>query len=76
MFGGEVEARLEVAEDGTVRVVPSVVSTGCVYRAKLLGDLLEDGEWLDLGPGRPGIGAPLGDETGTQGFGAMGVSLP
>ena len=69
-------SRLEVQEDGTLRVIPSVVSTGRLYRAKLLGDLLEDGEWLDLGPGRPGIGATLGDEPGTQGFGAMGVSLP
>jgi hypothetical protein len=69
-------SRLKVEEDGTVRVVPSVVSTGRVYRAKLLGDLREDGEWQDLGPGRPGIGAELGGETGQQGFGAMGVSLP
>lgn len=70
------ESRLEVAEYGTVRVVPSVVSTGRVYRARVFGDLREEGEWLDLGPGHTGIGAELGGESGQQGFGAMGVSLP
>lgn len=70
------KSHLEVAEDGRVRVVPSVVSASRVYRAKLLGDLQEDGEWQDLGPGHSGIGANLGGETGQQGFGAIGVSLP
>lgn len=69
-------SRLEVLEDGTLRVIPSVVSTGRIYRARLHGDLLQDAVWQDLGPGRPGIGAELGGETGKTGFGAVGVSLP
>lgn len=69
-------SRLETREDGTLRVVPTVISTGRVYRAKLHGDLLRDAVWHDLGPGRPGIGAPLGDATAPQGYGAVGVSLP
>lgn len=69
-------SRLEVLEDGTLRVIPSVVSTGRLYRARLHGDLLQDATWQDLGPGRPGIGAELGAEIGQTGFGALGVSLP
>ena len=69
-------SRLEVLEDGTLRVIPSVVSTGRLYRARLHGDLFQDATWQDLGPGRPGIGAELGGETGQTGFGALGVSLP
>lgn len=69
-------SRLETREDGSLRVVPTVISTGRVYRAKLHGDLLREAVWRDLGPGRPGIGAPLGDATAPQGYGAVGVSLP
>ena len=69
-------SRLEVLEDGTLRVIPSVVSTGRVYRARMHDTLLQNAVWQDLGPGRPGIGAKLGDESGLAGFGAVGVSLP
>jgi formylglycine-generating enzyme required for sulfatase activity/endonuclease I len=69
-------SRLEVLEDGTLRVIPSVVSTGRLYRVRLHDDLLQDAIWRDLGPGRPGIGAELGGETGQTGFGAVGVFLP
>ena len=67
---------LEVLEDGTLRVIPSVVSTGRIYRVRLHSDLLQDAVWQDLGPGRPGIGAELGGGTGKTGFGAVGVALP
>lgn len=69
-------SRLEVLDDGTLRVIPSVVSTGRIYRVRLHGDLFQDAVWQDLGPGRTGIGAELGGETGQTGFGAVGVSLP
>lgn len=79
---GEVfESRVEVAEDGKVRVVPSVVSTGRVYGVRMAGglregDLREAGDWMDLGPGREGIGAELdGGERGV-GFGVVGVAVP
>ena len=79
--GDVFESRVEVAADGTVRVVPSVVSTGRVYGVRVVrdlreGDLREVGNWVDLGPGREGIGAELGGEEGGVGFGVVGVAVP
>ena len=82
MDGREVfESRVVVGGDGVARVVPSVVSTGRVYGVRMAGDLQEGdlreaGEWVDLGPGREGIGAELGGGKGGVGFGVVGVAVP
>ncbi|MBQ9344543.1 MAG: hypothetical protein IJT88_04950 [Kiritimatiellae bacterium] len=74
---GEVfESRVEVAEDGKVRVVPSVVSTGRVYGVKMWQDLTEEPEFRDLGYGHEGIGVDMNGDGETMGFGTMSVSVP
>ena len=77
MDEGEVfESRVEVTEDGKVRVVPSVVSTGRVYGVKVWRDLTEEPECRDLGAGYEGLGADLNGEGEAIGFGSMSVSVP
>lgn len=77
----ELRSLVVAGERGTVRVVPSVVSTGRVYGVRVVrdlreGDAREVGEWVDLGPGQEGIGAELGGRESGVGFGVVGVALP
>ena len=77
----ELRSLVVVGEGGTVRVVPSVVSTGRVYGVRVVrdlreGDAREVGEWVELGPGREGIGAELGGVGEGAGFGVVGVAVP
>ncbi|MBP1588630.1 MAG: hypothetical protein ILO10_00365 [Kiritimatiellae bacterium] len=77
MDEGEVfESRVAVGEGGAVRVVPSVVSTGRVYGAKVWRDLTDEPVFLDLGPGHEGIGVDLNGGGEMRGFGSVSVSVP
>lgn len=73
--GEEVfKTRISV-RDGKVWMEPSVTRTGRAYRAKVTGDLREDGEWVELGSGREGLGVELPAGAG-MGFGTIAVSIP
>lgn len=70
------ESKLVAGEGGALRVEPSVVRTGRVYWVNVWRDLTGTAERRELGPGREGIGAPLGGPDDAIGFGAVGVSVP